>query len=1438
MLRPATHRTAHLGFDLRVGSGTEAGRLLLLVVLLFVLVAEGVWAQQQAEPARYVRTQWTAEDGLPVNSVNDIVQTEDGYLWLATYDGLVRFDGIEFKVYRSAQHEGLSSNRILKLLVRDDGIWLRTESRDLIRFHDGHFTSIAQPVSVYRQGPKGRLWIGTNQGLFVYHDKVRRPVAPELIQAQVVTTMVEDDGTVWVGTEDQGVFRRGPDGHVRHLGLEQLRGRPVGMIAKTGDGTVWLGSWGKGLWRWTGGRLISASVPSWADPPVVALAFETDVSGASWLATDHGIFRRNGDSFQRALRFSEGTYNPSLIPHKGFVKGGPRGHTWLAEGRTLYRDQTPVFEAERPIERFLFDQKGTLWIGTPTQGLFRLRPSLFTVYGLPEGLASDNIYPIEQRRDGDVWLGTIGGGLSRVDSQGDVTNYRLEKDGRLNNVWALHEDRSGDFWVGGSELCRLVEGRCARSGVTGPIEGTRIQVIFEDRGRTLWVGTSTNGLYRCNHACGTAAASWKQFVSRNSRLPHSYVRTIHETPGGALWVGTNGGGIARYEGGSFVPLTTDDGLSSNLIRDIYQDTTETGSSNVLWVVTEDQGLNRVELSPSDTAIVSSITVYRKQDGLYDNAIHQILQDEQGRFWISSNRGLFWVRKEDLEAFARGETERIQSVSYTTREGLRTREANGGVQPAGLKAQDGRLWFPTQKGAAVIDPAAVPTEVSPPPVHVEALTSNDRVLSRRPDRPVRLTPNQRSFEVSYTGIRLSNPEGVEFRYRLAGLQSEWQQVGHRRRAFFTNVPPGRYTFEVAAQVRGGAWSNPPTQLTLTVAPYFYETWWFYGLCLFALGMIGVGATRYWFYRQRRREERLRRRVEKRTEELAMAKQQAENAFETVAEQAEQLRRLDEMKSRFFANVSHELRTPLSLIRGPIMQMLEENETEQTDGERDVLRIVSRNAERLERLVEQLLDLARYDAGHLDLSLRQKPLGSFVERTVQRFRPLADRQSVELSFRTGTGSADRPVAFDPDHLETVIANLIRNALKYTSPEGRVSVEAAVEGDEAVLRVHDTGPGIPEEEQKRLFDRFYRGTSQTQVGGTGIGLALTKALMTLHEGAIEVDSSPGDGSTFTVRWPVGLGAGDASDGEQGKTEPDALDAPLTSGVSGDGMSGSGEPFSGLAAERPVADRSVSFEAPDGTSSDRTTVLVMDDNADVRRYVRSLLEPHYRVLEADDGRSGLERTRTLLPDLLIADVMMPEMDGFEVVRKLRQSERTDCIPVVMLTARAEEADQVEGLAHGADAYVTKPFDADVLTAQVDRLLAARRQLRARFRAQSFEGSEAGSPAEPSSEETNSATFEEEIRSIVEGRLADPEFGVEQLAEAAAVSRRHLTKKVKETFERTPSRLIREIRLEAGAALLEDDTGTISEVAYAVGFNSLSYFSRSFKEHFGVSPSAYRKEE
>jgi signal transduction histidine kinase/DNA-binding response OmpR family regulator len=549
-------------------------------------------------------------------------------------------------------------------------------------------------------------------------------------------------------------------------------------------------------------------------------------------------------------------------------------------------------------------------------------------------------------------------------------------------------------------------------------------------------------------------------------------------------------------------------------------------------------------------------------------------------------------------------------------------------------------------------------------------------------------------------------------------------------------------------------------------------------------------------------------------------QARLIDEKRAENAELL----EARSRFFANVSHELRTPLTLILGPLDDVLGALEDRRDDGgaQREAsalaapLRRVRRNARRLQRLIDQLLDLAKLEAGHLQFQPRRGRLAPFVRGVTESFAEHAEREGIDLQFSADEEASDLALDFDPDKLETVAVNLLSNALKFT-PEGgtvRVSVERE-DGGAASLRVRDTGPGIPAEELPHLFDRFHQAADSTlrQKEGTGIGLAFAKELTELHGGEIDVESEPGFGTEFTVRLPVECeSAGGRERGSAGE---------------GKGERQAEETLAGGEVERDEVEETTGEAATEGA-----TVLVVEDNADVRAYVRDGLGETHEVREAADGREGLEVARAVVPDLVVTDVMMPGMDGYAFCRTLKEDPVLDHIPVVMLTAKAEREHRIEGLEAGADAYLGKPFSRRELQVRVENLLADRRRLRKRFSDEVL--------VQPSEVDVPSADerFIERAREAVEEHMGDADFDVDAFAEAVGMSRRQLQRKLKAVADQTPSAFVRRIRLGRGAQLLAQDYGTVSEIAYEVGFGSPSYFTKCFRETFGTTPSRYEPEE
>ncbi|MEP0548048.1 MAG: two-component regulator propeller domain-containing protein [Rhodothermales bacterium] len=1389
-------------------------------ITLLVALGMGTGAgAQPAVPPGYVLEHWTVEDGLPVNAVTAVKQDRHGYLWVATFDGLVRFDGDRFTVFDIGDSPAMYSNRVSYLVeASDGGLWLNAGLP--VRFADGRFTTYGPDAglpgtrsNVIYEDPGGTLWVGTNRGVARYADGRFHPLGTDVMEANVWALFRDSRGALWGNTADEGLWRYQGDGWEDFTGADGLAARGVAAFAEAPDGAVWIATT-EGISRYRDGAF--ATVP---------------VDGASWPYDVYGI---GVHAFGDALLLSVGTigidrnlvlrYEDGRLRLVGraeldaYVRAASdrgEGEAWLLIGQHVYHQGRHVTEVPSLINGHVVDAEGNLWLGMDRDGLYQMRPALFTVYGSPEGLTHDNLYPVFEARDGTLWAGSLNWGVNRIDraegpraGQIDVANFTMADGLAGDIVRSVYEDRDGTLWVGTWDgLTRFEGGVVSPEHATVLLPNHRVEAILQDRAGRLWFGTS-EGLYRYENGVRTP------FTIADG-LAHNHVRVLLETRDGALWAGTNGGGLSRYHEGRFHSFTTADGLSSDLVRALYE-----GEDGILWVGTEGRGLTRLDLR--DGLEAAHTTVYLEQDGLFDGVIHQILDDGFGRLWMSTNRGIFWVERAELDAFAEGRAGRIHSTGYTERDGLRNREANGGVQSAGIRARDGRLWFPTQAGLAVVDPARV--QAAPVTISVERIGANG---ARVPilEGGVALPTEERSLDLAFTAPVLSEPDKLHFQYRLEGLDAGWIEAGARHVAHYARLPPGTYAFHVRAYYKG-QWSELAEPLAVTVAPLFYETWWFAVLCgLGAVGLLHAGY-RARVRQLRRRQEGLEALVRERTRDLRAEKRTSE-------ERAERLREVDRLKSRFFTNVSHEFRTPLTLTICPLEDV--QAEADLPTPVRQNVDLALRNSRRLLHLINQLLDVAKLEVGEMRLEAQRQDLGAFLSALALAFVPLAERRGVRFEVDLPGGPV--PVWFDGEKLEQVVGNLLSNAFKFTPEGGAIRVVLERGDGAAVIGVRDSGPGIAADVMPHLFERFYQveRTHAALQAGTGIGLSLAKELTELHGGRLVVESVVGFGSTFTLTLPLGRDhLRDDQLAEPGaeawvlRADRATLGARATFG------SDHGE-------ESPIAPGDAL-----GDADDRTTVLVVDDNPDLRTYVRGHLEGRYRVLEAADGAEALRAVREALPDLVVSDVMMPEMDGFELVRALHADRDTDFIPVILLTAKATADERVEGLGEGADDYLTKPFHPAELKARVDNLIASRQKLKERF----LHGTPSSALPEPSGDgadveaaepdglSASDHAFVDRVRAAVEARLADEDFTVEELAEAVSVSRSTLHARLRAAVDESPSGLIRTIRLERAAGLLRQRKGTVSEVAYAVGFKSVSYFSQAFRAEHGTSPSAYADEQ
>ncbi|WP_439696830.1 two-component regulator propeller domain-containing protein [Mucilaginibacter sp. AW1-7] len=1361
-------------------------------VLLFTVTVQFSAAAQDAIKFTTI----TVQEGLSSNTVNAIIKDRNGLMWFATTNGLGKFDGSAFTTYRHepADQYSLPSNEVLTLFEGRQGrIWIGTSGGGLCYYDqkydrfvnykgDGSWKELSGiSARAILEDHKGQLWVGTYGDLRKFDlktGKVGEPVLPKPLLSNMETFVIlclyEDrEHRIWAGT-NSGLFLYEPAKGKFHKFEHQadvpssLSDNAVKAIMEDKQGNLWFATL-DGLSKWLGnGRfMIYRHDPrrSRSLSNNAVCTLALDREGKLWVGTEDGVNILNQATAD-------------------FHKVGPNP-----------RD---IFSLKsRYIRSFFYDPKGIFWVGTLGGGVSKYNQQL-SLFDLkrsdafdPAGLKSPFVTSFAAYRNDKIFIGTDGGGLQLFDKvSGLFKTYpissKLDRSQELT-IAALHLDISGQLWAGTHYhgLFRIdpVSGTFKQFIFDGSARGpgyNSITTFTEDPNGRLWMGTIGHGIsiYDPKTQLFTnfdkySAAGFRQVLPLNG-----YINALAIQPDGDIWIASSGTGIAVCHAGNG-SITHYNKANSGLADDVVIDLL-VARDGTLWAGTN-QGISCFD--PKTKRFNS----YTEHDGLGNNFVKNIQEDDHGLLWLSTDRG--------ISAFDR---KKKTFRNFTSENGV---QSSSFLNGSGLKTPDGDLFFGGQDGFNYLNPAKLPPPQVPGPVLFNELKIGNVPVTPGSDAPIteqittaseiRLRYGQ-NFSIGYVATDYTSPKQDLYAYRLLGFEKEWNYVRKARVANYTNLDPGTYVFQVMATKNERDWSNAISEIKVTVQPPFWRTIYAY------VAYVILGGSVLLLIR-RRGIRKLQRQFQ-----ITQEKLKAEQLIEQERLQAERLHQLDQSKIKFLTDLSHEFRTPISLILAPVEKLLERSFKED---DATHLKMVSRNVKRLLNLVNQLLDFRKMEEHELKLNLMPDDIIQFILEATESFVDVADRK--QIIFHVTTKQQHWQTLFDHDKLEKVIFNLLSNAFKFTPRGGSVDLYLDISeptGASAVLeiRVADSGVGIAENELDKIFERFYQADPNGKIlnQGTGIGLAIAKEFVELHHGHIHASGKPTGGSVFFITLPVMQLPEPAS-----QNEPAAL--PATS------------------VAMDLIPNSFHIDE-DSNTNKLPTVLLVEDNDEFRFYLAGHLKQHYRIVESVNGREGWQKALSTHPELVVSDISMPEMNGIELCKKIKGDKRTSHIPVILLTAMTGEEDQLKGLQTGANDYMSKPFNFQILQTKISNLLLLNKKLKATYSKQiQLTGTEIAC-------ESADVKLLNTIMKWVEDQLSDSELSVEELSRHVGMSRGSLYYKLLEITGLSPVEYIRTIRLDKARALLEASDFNVAQIAYMTGFGTPSYFSKNFKKKYGLSPSEF----
>jgi ligand-binding sensor domain-containing protein/signal transduction histidine kinase/CheY-like chemotaxis protein/AraC-like DNA-binding protein len=1320
---------------------------------------------------------FTSEKELSSSLINAVYQDSRNYIWIATEDGLNRYDGNRFTVYKNAPDDEHSlRNNYTRCMFEDSRgrFWVgcinalqlynrNTDNFSEIVINNDSARIFPHITSVIESRDK-EIWITTSgEGVIrIREDTVGvrsdTRLTNKLSSRHLTSIMQDSQGRFWIGSENNGVNLYNPenDSVTVFKAPFAIGDNQISSVCEDADGKIFVGTLTDGLYVYNAEKEMFERVEyeSKTSLPVKCLTF--DIQNRLLVGCD-------GEGIK--------IYNPQRLCLEDFkVKSAP-------------------FDFSRmKVHAICIDRMGNIWTGLFQKGVF-LEPANrndFYYWGNRspnQGLiGSDCVMSLLKDRRGNLWIGTDNDGVYRIAAYGGEKHFTDVP----NTVLSLLEDDNGNVWLGSygkglacieqeSEVCHYYDyADDSTHSVVANTAQNKIFALAKDCRNRIWTGTNGAGIYIFDIAGKRFIANYSQYSTDSAHIPNDWINCIIEDSRHLIWAGSyNGFFSINPSNGEVRHYST-----QTVVYCIKEDT-----FGNLWVGTA-EGLTYFNIT--DEKSVS----YTVADGLPSNVICDVQCDDDGNVWFSTHSGISKFLPEEQ-----------QFVNFYSSDGLQSNEFSLG---ASFKAPDGMLYFGGVNGITSFYPADINIERTPPSLYLTDLTVMNKhvVAGQKSGRneiftgfiadvdTIRLNYKDNIFTLEFSTFYFGSSEHVDYYYFMEGLSEQWMSTGvGNNRLSFTNLKYGSHQLKIKASIYDSY--SDEKELVIIITPPWSLTWWakIIWFALAALLILGV----YFFIadRNRHRTERLR------------------------SEHAEQI---NESKLQFFINISHDIRTPMTLIIGPLEKLIAENKVAALQ---KVYLLMYRNAKRILQLINQLMDVRKLDRGLMSVKMSRTNITEFITDIMQTFEFQAEKKHLRFDFLHPSEEVEAYI--DRNNFDKVIVNVLSNAFKFTPDNGAITVSLTTGCDPDnptplgryfEIIVADTGQGIEEDKIEKIFERFYQIENKANYG-TGIGLHLARSFAELQYGRIWArNRKDRQGSEFVIRMPLG----------NKHLKPSEID---TSEVDWKPVAAEGHKAGDIVVGDDVSDVTKQQALRPKT---KYRLLIADDDVDVREYLRSELADTFRITEANDGKEALNLIFKEKPDLVLSDVMMPEIDGLTLARKIKTNININHIPVILLTARSEEPDIVEGIETGADAYITKPFNIDLLKKQIINLIENRARLEPKISA----ADNAARIRQPALRPSDDVLYEKIIR-LVNDNISDSNLNAEFLAKNVGMSRVHIHRKLKELTNQSARDFIRNIRLKQAADMLKNKKLTISDIAYSLGFINLSHFSTSFREFYGLSPKEFR---